>query len=62
MKNLNESIAILPGKSSNLQFVEQRTCIAVGITAHRLRSRVSILLNELLEYYVKYISSGDGDM
>jgi len=57
MKNLNELSATSFGKGSKLQLIEQKTCIVVGIANSRTRLRIGVLLSELSEYQVDYISS-----
>lgn len=46
-------------KSRELQLMEQNPYIVVGINSPRARLRVSVLLNTIPEYHVRYISSED---
>lgn len=46
-------------KSSELQLMEQNPYIVVGVNSPRARLRVSVLLNTIPEYHVRYISSED---
>lgn len=58
MRNHQES-AFSTLKSSELQLMEQNPYIVVGINSPRARLRVSVLLNTIPEYHVRYISSED---
>lgn len=58
MKITNEpAFASFEREGSKMQVIEQETCIAVGINNSRTKLRVSVLLNTIPEYHVKYISS-----
>ena len=58
MKNFNELSVTSSYKESNLQLVEQKACIVVGIANPRIKIRVEVLLSESPEYQTIYISSG----
>ena len=56
MKNFNElSVTSSSYKESNLQLVEQKACIVVGIANPRIKIRVEVLLSESPEYQTIYI-------
>lgn len=46
-------------EDQELQFMEQSPYIVVGINSPRAKLRVSVLLNIIPEYHVKYISAED---
>lgn len=56
MKNLNRS-TIPTWEGEKLQFFEHDLLIAVGITNPRSKLRVSVLLNTIPEYHVRYMVS-----
>lgn len=58
MKIANETaLTSFEREGNKMQVIEQETCIAVGIDNSRTKLRVSVLLNTIPEYHVKYISS-----
>lgn len=58
MKITNDSaFTSLDRQGSKMQLIEQEACIAVGISNPHTKLRVSVLLNTIPEYRVRYISS-----
>lgn len=57
MKNPNELSATSSWRGSELQLMEQKASIVVGIANACTRLRVGVLLSKLSEYQVDYISS-----
>ena len=57
MKNPNELSAASSLRGDELQLIEQKASIVVGIANSRTRLRIGILLSKYSEYQVDYISS-----
>ena len=57
MKNPNELSAASSLRGDELQLIEQKASIVVGIANSRTRLRIGILLSKYSEYQVEYISS-----
>ena len=57
MKNPNELSAASSLRGDELQLIEQKARIVVGIANSRTRLRIGILLSKYSEYQVDYISS-----
>lgn len=56
MKNPNELSAASSLRGDELQLIEQKASIVVGIANSRTRLRIGILLSKYSEYQVDYIS------
>lgn len=57
MKSFNDLSTISSREGRKLHFVEQKVRIVVGIANPHIRLRVEVLLNEMPECHVHYISS-----
>ena len=57
MKNPNELSAVSSLRGDELQLIEQKASIVVGIANSRTRLRIGVLLSKYSEYQVDYISS-----
>ena len=57
MKNPNELSAASSLRGDELQLIEQKVSIVVGIANSRTRLRIGVLLSKYSEYQVDYISS-----
>lgn len=62
MKSPNEASAFSSWNGSELQLMEQRTRIVVGIGNPRTRLRVNVLLSTIPEYHVRYMSSDEDEI
>ena len=56
MKNPNELSATSSWRGNELQLMEQKASIVVGIANSRTRLKVGVLLSKFSEYQVDYIS------
>ena len=57
MKNPNELSATSSWRGNELQLIEQKANIVVGVANSRTRLRIGVLLSKYSEYQVDYISS-----
>ena len=55
----HHTVAIGTWGGDKQQLIEYNSCIAVGIDCPRAKLRVSILLDTIQEYQVRYISSDE---